>query len=139
MRARCAVLCGLGLNTRHPCGDADPSAVRLIAAGFAWVPDAAHARNVSREIGPSLLIRPWPVDVSDTGLLRFLPHHKGCADLLVRQRGDHPIAMKDDVEAGGGGVMSVMISESLPAPDTGVGKPDCCHLLDHAETYHLVS
>ena len=39
------------------------TALSLIAACSAWVPGAARAGNTGREDGPSLLIRPWPVDV----------------------------------------------------------------------------
>jgi hypothetical protein len=61
-RAQCVVLVGLGAHTRGPRAGAGPRRYALSRRGFAWVPGAARAGNASRENGPFLPIRPWPVD-----------------------------------------------------------------------------
>ena len=59
----CAALIGLGVRLRGSHADAAPAARSLVAACSAWVPGAARAGSTDREDGPSLLIRPWPVNV----------------------------------------------------------------------------
>jgi hypothetical protein len=61
-RAQCVVLIGLGGGPRVSRAGAGPRRGAFWRRGFAWVPGAARAGNASRENGPSLPIRPWPVD-----------------------------------------------------------------------------